>query len=276
MTDYEDFLDVLFSIDVESPAQSIKKALFLVLSADKEILGIPIPESVLTRVLREKKPKNAFAYITKLLGEVKDKGKAPVLILDELQVIRDLNVNGSVIYEPFNFFVHITKEAHLVNVFVVTSDSLFIEEVYNEAVLQERSDYLLVDDFDESTALEFLTSHGLEKRKAKLAVEYFGGKSSYLIEAIKHGDDLEEYCERMLGLRARQIYGFVYGKKRLINLLKNFTENEEIPFDGRVTKTLKQAVRANILFVNPLRGTIRPQGKLELLAIRRALRELKD
>ncbi|MFA4646053.1 ATP-binding protein [Pyrococcus kukulkanii] len=178
VTDYEDFLDVLFSIDVESPVQSLKEALSLVLSAGKEILGIPIPESVLTCVLRGKKPKNAFAYIIKLLGEVKDKGKAPILILNELQVIRDLNVNGPVIYELFNFFVHITKEAHLAHVFVVTSDSLFIEEVYNEAMLQGRSDYLLVDDFDESTTLEFLTSHGLEKRKAKLALEYFGGKPS--------------------------------------------------------------------------------------------------
>ncbi|MFA4646052.1 hypothetical protein P8X24_02065 [Pyrococcus kukulkanii] len=53
--------------------------------------------------------------------------------------------------------------------------------------------------------------------------------------------------------------------------MKNFIEADEISFDGRITKALEQAVRAYILFVDPLEGVVRPQGRLELLAIRRVL-----
>ncbi|RLF87453.1 ATP-binding protein, partial [Thermococci archaeon] len=36
-----------------------------------------------------------------------------IIVFDELQVLKDLKVNGPLIYELFNFFVHLTKELHL-------------------------------------------------------------------------------------------------------------------------------------------------------------------
>ncbi|WP_231963810.1 ATP-binding protein [Thermococcus chitonophagus] len=153
ITSYEEFVDILFSLEFRNSVKTLKEAVSLILSAGKEAFGFPIPAELLNEIVREKKPKNAFAYIATLMKEVKEAGKNPILIVDELQVIEDLKVNGSLIYEMFNFFVHLTKEEHLSHVFVVTSDSLFIEKVYNEAMLQGRADYLLVDDFDKETAL---------------------------------------------------------------------------------------------------------------------------
>ncbi|CAB49548.1 ATP-binding protein [Pyrococcus abyssi] len=274
ITKYEDFIDILFSIEFENPIKNLKEALSLVISAGKEILGIPIPNDFLKQILSENKPKNAFLYITKLLTEVKRRGKRPILILDELQVIGDLRINGPLIYEIFNFFIHLTKEAHLSHVFTITSDSLFMERIYSEAMLQGRADYFLVDDFDEKTALNFLKSQGLTEEEANLALEYFGGKPPYLIEAIKHREELEDYCKKALAMRTRQVYSFAYGKRRIIKLLTEFKNKEEVPFTGKVTRTLEEAVKANILFVDPLNGIIKPQGRLELLAIREALRML--
>lgn len=52
-----------------------------------------------------------------------------------------------------DFFVRLTKELHLAHVFVMTSDSISIERVYSEAMLDGRSDYVLIDDFEEENLL---------------------------------------------------------------------------------------------------------------------------
>jgi len=58
--------------------------------------------------------------------------------------------------ELFNFFVALTNHKHLCHVLCLSSDSLFIERVYNEAMLKDRADYVLVNDFDKETALKFM------------------------------------------------------------------------------------------------------------------------
>ncbi|MFA4647277.1 ATP-binding protein [Pyrococcus kukulkanii] len=269
---YDDFIDVLFSVEFRSKVKTLKEAVSLILSAGKEVLGFPIPTPILEGIIREKKPKNAFAYIATLIEEVKKAGKKPILILDELQVIGDLKINGPLIYELFNFFVHLTKERHLSHVFVVTSDSLFIDKVYNEAMLQGRAEYFLVDDFDRETAVEFLKNQGFSINEAELVWEYFGGKPVYLVESIKHKDELKEWCESQLRLRVQAVNALIHGRKSLARLLKEFQDKEEIPFNGVISRPLRRLVKANILFVDPLKGVVRPQGKLELLAIRKALK----
>ena len=272
---YGDFVDVLFSVEFRNRVKTIGEAVSLILSTGREAFGFPVPTELLERITREKKPKNAFAYIATLMEEVRKAGEKPVLILDELQVIGDLKVNGSLIYELFNFLIHLTKETHLTHVFVVTSDSLFIERVYSEAMLQGRADYFLVDDFDRETALAFLKSVGLSDGEVELVWNHFGGKPVYLAEAPKHRDELKEWCERTLRLRVQSINALVYGRKNMISLLKEFRDRDEVPFDGRVNKALKELVKANVLFVDPLNGVVKPQGRLELLAIRKALEVIR-
>jgi len=136
----------------------------------------------LGRISRKNKPKNAFTYIFTILQELRAKGKKPVIIMDELQIIGDLKINGPLVYELFNFFVTITKRHHLAHVFAVTSDSLFIENVFNEAMLHGRCRYLLVDDFDYDTTKQFLQKYGFTKEEIELTWNYFGGKPVYLVE----------------------------------------------------------------------------------------------
>ncbi|ASJ15779.1 hypothetical protein A3L04_01170 [Thermococcus chitonophagus] len=138
---YEDFMKVLFSVK----EGSLKELLVDVLKSGLAYQGIPIPEKVF-RDLIENKNGDPFVFLEDYFRELRDKERKPILVIDELQVIGDLKVDGPLIYKLFNFFVRLTKETHLVHVFVVTSDSLFIEKVYNEAMLQGRADYFLVDD----------------------------------------------------------------------------------------------------------------------------------
>ena len=78
------------------------------------------------------------------------------------------------IYELFNLFVRLTKELHSCHVFAITSDSLFIEKVFNEAMLHGRCRYLLVDDFDYETTVKFLKKYWFNEDEIQLVWEYFG------------------------------------------------------------------------------------------------------
>jgi Predicted ATPase (AAA+ superfamily) len=132
LASYDAFVESLFEMELEETKR--KETLKELVSSVTKAAGIPITRELLDTVFKDKKPKNAFAYIIKFFEAVKSTGKQPVLILDELQKIGDVNVDGSLIYELFNFFIDLTKEKHLAHVFVVSSDSLSIERVYREAM----------------------------------------------------------------------------------------------------------------------------------------------
>ena len=278
VTSYEDFVDVLFSVEFRNKVKNLKEAVSLILSTGKEAFGFPVPAELLEGITREKKPKNAFAYIATLMEEVKKAGKRPVLILDELQVIGDLKVNGSLIYELFNFLVHLTKETHLSHVFVVTGDSLFIEKVYSEAMLQGRADYFLVDDFDRETALAFLKGQSFTDEEAGLVWNYFGGKPVYLVEAPKHREELEEWCRGELEDKVSWLVFSLNSLKRsnpelfegIVELFEEFREAEAVNCD-ELSDAVRWAVKNNVLFLNLRKRLLKPQGRLELLAIREVL-----
>ncbi|MFN3528224.1 MAG: ATP-binding protein, partial [Candidatus Altarchaeaceae archaeon] len=48
----------------------------------------------LFEIFKENEPKNVFEYITKVMQEAKESNKKPILIIDELQVIKDIEVDG--------------------------------------------------------------------------------------------------------------------------------------------------------------------------------------
>jgi len=260
VANYEEFSRVLFSFD--SRIKMIKDVISIL---GKVNPWIPIPREVLNDILRDKEPINAFSYLREVLEEIRSSGKMPILVFDELQVIKDLKVNGSLIYQLFNFLIHLSKEAHLAHVFAVTSDFLFISEIFGNAKLSGRASYFPVYDLPEEKAIEFLLRLNLSEEESRLVVEYFGGKPSYLVEAPKHRKHLREWCERELTLRAREIRRFKS------NLLLEFMDEEEVEVE-ELSEEAINLVNANILFYDPLRGTLRPQGKLELLAIRKVIK----
>ncbi len=284
VTNVEEFYDVLFSYEIGWKRKVTKFSdviSSLVSSAVRVYSGFPLPENLIGKVLRKDKPKNAFTYIFNILQELKSKGKTPVVILDELQVIGDLKIDGPLIYELFNFFVTITKRHHLAHVFAVTSDSLFIEKVFNEAMLHGRCTYLLVDDFDYETTKEFLQKHGFSREEIELAWEYLGGKPVYLVGAIKNKDRLREFCISLLEDRVSMIlYGIKDLKrkneelfKQVLNIFEQFEESETIECD-EISDEVVWCIKNNILFLDPRKRLLKPQSRIDLLAIRKILSEI--
>jgi AAA+ ATPase superfamily predicted ATPase len=291
LASYDDFIESLFEMEMESGGtlKRGEETLAELVSSITKVAGIPITKEFLDYVFKDNKPKNAFSYIIKLFLEVKATGKHPVLILDELQKIGDVKVNGSLIYELFNFFIDLTKELHLAHVFVVTSDSLFIEQIYNEAMLQGRCRYLLVNDFDEATTAAFLEGHGFTDDEARIAWEYFGGKPVYLIELV-NCENRKVKAGQLLTLRTGEIKttlkrvkelgskiriedgNYAVNYAGLIDTLKRFVERDEIDMGEVDEISTTFLVKKNILFVDPLTTMITPQSKLNLLAIREVMK----
>ena len=270
---YDDFVEALFEI----PEGGKKIVLKELITEVTKFAGIPISKNLLEIIFKEDRPKNAFRYVVKVTKDIKERGKSPILIIDELQKIRDVKIDDYLIYELFNLFVRLTKELHCCHVFAITSDSLFIEKIFNEAMLQGRCRYLLIDDFDYQTTASFLRKHDFSGDEIRLTWEYFGGKPAYLVEVIGEKHRLKKFCEMSLRLRKRQIKDVLYSlddrfRESILEQLSTFEDEEIMPYD-RLTEEIVWCVKHNILFVDPMNEIIKPQSRLDLLAIRKILKE---
>ena len=294
ISNYDDFIKVLFDVEHETRYKRIKEFLKPIVTVlPKSYNGIPIPKDMFLKLFKEKEIEDAFVYMETVLEAFYESGRAPVLIIDELQVIGDLKVDDFLIYKLFNFFIRLTKEMHLAHVFAVTSDSLFIERVYSEAMLNERCRYLLVDDFDRETTAGFLEGYGFTDDEAGVAWEYCGGKPVCLVELINRkfeGGDVKEKCEDALKIRVSQIrdlldlLGYVkpqvmleeekydVEREHVVEILKTLVDRDVVSFEGyRPEKQFM--IKKNILFLDPKDGVVRPQSRLNLLAIREVMKD---
>ncbi|AEF95788.1 ATP-binding protein [Methanotorris igneus] len=280
---YRDFIEVLFEEYEEdkNPIELIKS-----LIKDSSIIyGIPVPKNTLEVLTSKKDSKNIFRYITDILMKIKESGKQPIIVIDELQKIGDLEINGYLIYELFNYFISLTKEMHLSHVFCLSSDSLFIERVYSEAMLEDRADYILVDDFDKETALKFMDflagevlNRALSEEKKELIYNYVGGKPVLIIKVINkmRAEELDEILNFMLNdTKQRLKYSLEDIREeneelykeiiKALSLFKESYEVEDITIDKKVREFL---VKRNILFLDTIKGVIKPQSFLIWNAIK--------
>ncbi len=288
ITGCEDFLNVLFEIDEGGGVGNVTEYAKSILKDLGVVSGIPIPMNLFERIFEKKdKSKDMFKYIEQFFVEISQK-RTPILIIDELQVIGDLKVNDFLIYKLFNFFIRLTKEMHLAHVFAVTSDSLFLERVYNEAMLEGRCRYLMVDDFDYETTAAFLGKYGFTDDEKRVAWDYFGGKPVHLLELIR-SDEKDKAAKKMLTTKVSQLKDLLdylnYTKPRItigedtymvekedvVSVLKRFIGDECIDCEGLNRPAKHFLIRDNILFLDPDRGVIKPQSRIHLLAIREVI-----
>ncbi len=289
--DDKSFVRVLFRIRREKDLRGILEE--IVSTSDKVLrfFNIPIPANILKEFLKDKPIDDVFEFLEDFFLKISEK-KRIILILDELQVIKDIKINEFLIYKLFNFLVSLTKVLHICHVFAITSDSTFIERIYNEAMLQDRAKYYLVDDFNKETVVKILRERGFSSEEIDIVWEYFGGKPIHLVEAIqmkKIGKDIKVEVEKMVKLREVQVKDrievlkfvekrvriegkeIVVDKNRLLNLLSRFRHEEIIPYEG-ISPELLYLIENNILFLDPVNYIVKPQSKLTLNAIRNLMK----
>ncbi len=280
ISNYDEFIKFLFDVEHVERYERIKEFLKPVVNVLPESYsGIPIPKDVFLKLFKEKEVEDAFVYIETVLRAFYKNGYPPVLVIDELQVIGDLKVDDLLIYKLFNFFIRLTKELHLAHVFTISSDSLFIEEVHSEAMLEGRCRYLLVDDFDRETTAAFLEKYGFTADEKAVAWEYCGGKPICLVELVNTEKNRKGKAEEMLKIRKGQIEEIVYSLEArdkemfdaAMRLLSEFIGKEKVRYKY-ISDEIKFLVGKNIIFADSVDKELKPQSRLNLLAIREVMK----
>ncbi|ADC68835.1 ATPase [Methanocaldococcus sp. FS406-22] len=302
ISEKREFIEAIFTTKKDDFFEKIKdksEVLNLITKGAKILTGIPIPEIEFDKLFEEK-INDVFQYLNSLLLAVKKSGKKPILILDELQMIKDVVLNGQkyLLKELFQFLVSLTKEQHLCHVFCLSSDSLFIEYVYNAGELEGRADYILVDDFDKQTALKFIdflareNNMELSDEDKELIYSYVGGKPILIIKVfdkLKTERKLKDILDTILKEEAQKLRYFLKDldyikpkvniedevieikKEDIIEALRLFKDNYEISDDKIPKPVYIYLIKRNILFLDPIEGTLKPQSFLIWNAIKRIL-----
>jgi AAA+ ATPase superfamily predicted ATPase len=192
------------------------------------------------------------------------------LILDEVQILEGIYMNGEVkrrhlLTEFFNFLVRLTKETHLAHVVVMTSETLFLEKIYNHSKLAETSDFYLIGHLDFKQVQEWLKHEGIEDKEiVNLIWEYVGGGAHRINDAIrivKKGDSLEHYLLDEAKIYRGKISHFIAktlkntdARKKFRLILKKLVQDGFVirnNDDDLETEVLDLAIEYEFLFLNP-------------------------
>jgi len=281
----DDFLNTLFRIDRKSTFKSIREYAREVLKdgADivKQTTGIPVPVKIFDLLFRtEEKGEDVFFYLEEFFATlVHEKKLKPVFVLDELQMLKDIvNSKGSPLLDNlFNFFVGMTKATHLCHCVAVTSDSVFIEQIYGNARLEGRSQYILVDDLDKTRSFEIYEKFGFEDKE--LVWSYISGKigdMTVLYSLLQEGRSLGEGLKTMLRMavnrlkliEAHLLHDDEQQHSNIMDLLFQVGKQGSVPFEPKaMQRAVYFWVDENVLFLEPVNGIVKAQGQLTQRAI---------
>jgi len=275
---YKDFIRIFFGIDYSRSKEDVKEKreynLFKFFKLSVEVLkGLESGEL------------DPFEIMEKEFLKQNHKGIKPVVIIDELQAIDHIYMNNGkdrqVIIELFNFFVAMTKESHLAHIIIASSDGYFLNTVFTDSRLKKTSKFYKVDFLSKEDVVEWLLN--LEKyskiKDYTLTPEEAGkiwdmvGGSMWEIQDIL-SDLFEKPIDEVLTLYKKKMKGIIAHyigaddkKEKALRLflkkdratLRDFV-NEGIGKD-EVDELLRDMVRNNILYFDPIEAIYYPQGE---------------
>ncbi|ADC70050.1 ATPase [Methanocaldococcus sp. FS406-22] len=228
---------------------------------------------------------DVFAEINESINAVVEDGKKPVLIIDELQKLKNIYFNGgkSLLNELFNLFVSLTKMEHLCHVICITSDTLFIEEIYQNSTLENTSEYYLIDWLRKGTIREILKEEGFNEEEINYALNYLSlpYEISQLINNKKLGLSVEETIKQWINIERDKILYLIstqkeFEMKRLVNTLKLFKDKIKIDISEIIKNNLmnevKFLIKNEILFYDVINGIVKPTSVKKWYAIREILK----
>ncbi len=144
--------------------------------------------------------KNPFKLMEDQLTKAKKKGLQPVIILDEIQTLKNIYFNGerNLLDELFNLFVRLTKEIHVAHIILLTSDSYFIEDIYNHSKLMKTTELYHVGHLLEEDVREWLLKENLEESDIQYVWGKIGGSSweiTQIISKYQNGESIKSACD---------------------------------------------------------------------------------
>ncbi|MEO2118075.1 MAG: ATP-binding protein, partial [Methanocaldococcus sp.] len=218
---------------------------------------------------------------------VVEDGKKPVLIIDELQKLKNIYFNGgkSLLNELFNLFVSLTKMEHLCHVICITSDTLFIDEIYRNSALKNASKYYLIDWLRKNSIREILKEERFKEEEISYCLNYLSLPYEIvdLIENKKLGLTVEETIKQWINIEKDGLKYLIdttdLDDEKIYNVLSKFNDKIKIYYDKEVKKEemryIKFLVENEILFYDVVNGIIKPTSIIEWYAIREVIKVIQ-
>ena len=259
ITSYRSFLEALI-VPEEVYEETIETNVNLT-------LGLISLESRKIEQIKERK-RNLFDVLTEEIEKESRKKKKPILIIDEIQKLRDVyieNGNGEreLLKEFLNFCVRLTKETHLCHVVILTSNTVFIEKLYSDAKLKKTSVFYKIEHLDKGKVEEWLKEEGFSRDEIKLIWDYLGGCITDILRVFpvrKNGKDLKKFLEEQKWLAYTEIDEYLaefgdeeveYFKEVAQKIVKNgYYSIEGVKKSKR--EFLQKWAEKEILFYDPL------------------------
>jgi AAA+ ATPase superfamily predicted ATPase len=230
-------------------------------------LGLISLESRKIEQIKEKK-RNLFDVLMEEIEKERRKKKKPILIIDEVQKLRDVyiaNGNGEreLLKEFLNFCVRLTKETHLCHVVILTSNTVFVERIYNDAKMKLTSDFKKIGHLERWRVAEWLGIEGLRDKEIELVWEYLGGCIPLILKMFSYyqrGRELKEYLEEQRWLAYTEIDEYLaeFSEEEtefLLRVAKEIVEKGYFSISGLKIdkrKLLQKWAEKEILFYDPL------------------------
>ena len=281
---YDDFLRTMFKTETLVETKEGTKRHY-------NLFGLFKLDAATEKSLKEKR-EDPFLVMKKELEELNEKGIRPVIIIDELQALQDIYVNGQrqLINELFNFFVSITKESHLAHVIISSSDGYFIETLYEDSKLRKTSGFYKIDYLSKEDVVEWLNNlNKYSKIKDLVLTEdqifeiwNFLGGSCWEIQFLLSQIMVYSFDTAMAKYKKER-------KSEVVNCIDKDLEREKILVQfqnerflskqeifklasldfGILSEMLALLVRENILFFDPVDAVYSPQSKSVEFGIKR-------
>lgn len=269
VSNYRDFISAFFEEKDEEEKQLNRKY----------NLGIFQLEAKTLKKIAEHK-KNLFNELIEEFKKIKEK---KIIIIDEIQTLEDIYMDDKLLLKEFlNFCVRLTKELHLAHVVILSSNTIFINQIYNEAKLKVTSRFVEINHMDKETTFEYLDLKGIKEKE--LVWEYLGGSIAHIqrmIRDYKLYNSLKEYLENEVELAKGEIDFFMLKKCSLEeieifeDIAKEIVKNGEyildkhLPNKDKIMAVLEKFAEIEFIFYNPLNNKITANNRLYYKAFER-------
>ncbi len=271
VTDYDNFL-YSFLKEVENNDDFSDSG-----ELDVELnLGVIRINSRLFKQIKEKKT-NLFDELIKKLRKIKEK---KIIIIDEIQLLEDIYLNGNklLLNEFLNFCVALTKETHIAHVVILTSNTIFLEQIYSNSRLKETSNFRLIDHLDFDDIRDWLRQKKFTDSEIDLIYDFLGGSATRikkLLEEYKYYPSLREYLEHEAIRAKNEIEIYIAQEKLNDNLIEKFEfiASEIVKKGYFYSKKLKDYIdvvslfsKVEILFFDPINNKTTASNRLYVKA----------
>jgi AAA+ ATPase superfamily predicted ATPase len=251
------------------------------LNRNYDLFGLFKLEAKTLKKIKENK-KNVFNYLMEEFNKEKRKN---IFIIDEIQALEDVYINGGkkLLNEFLNFCIALTKETHLCHVLILTSNTIFLNQIYNNAKMKVTSDFKLINHLKYDDIKSWLTSKELNfsSDEVDLIYEYLGGSVAHIKKLIDFRfeySSIKAQLEEMAEITENEIDFFIQQNKLSSSEIEQFKYvAKKIVKDGYFSNKkdkgyldiISKFAKVEILFFDPVKNIATANSKIYLKAFSR-------